>query len=728
MRAWVSGLVLSVLVLSAAVAAAGPSLPVTPKRTVMDAYWGVPVADDYRWLEDWNDPAVRAWSDAQNGDGARLCSTRLPASGRRAAADRVAHRALSPSWYGMRRARRASSSRSRTSRRSSSRCSSRCAPLDDAKSERVLVDPNALDPSGATAIDFFVPSRDGRRSPSRSPPAAPRRARSTSTTCRAGSALSDEVPRVNGGTAGGSVAWNADGTGLLVHALPGPGRAARGGPVLLPAGLLPPPRHAGGRATATSSARSSREIAEILLTASDDGRCVLADVLERRRRRPRLLAGLAGRTGVFRPVTTFADRVVAAEFGPTDALFLLSLKGAPHGKVLRLPLADPSLAKATVLLPEGDGGIEWFSVSGDLLYVEEIVGGPSRVRVFDPAGERAPGEAGSGSLPLPDPCAVDEFVATGKGAVAFSVSRYTEPDRWLTLGAGREGGGARRRWPDAPRSSFEDIEVRRETAVSKDGTKVPLTILMRRRARRSTAPRPRCSTATAATGSSERPGFSVRRRVWLDQGGVCADAHLRGGGEFGEAWHTAGQPDAQAERVRRLRRLRAVLVDHRYTSPGAARHPGRQQRRPPDGRRCSPSTRSCSGRSSPASACYDMLRSRDRAQRAFNVDRVREHEGRGRSSRRSTPTRPTTASWTAPPTRRCCCPPAPTTRAWTRCSRARCAPRLQAATNSGLPVLLRAEAGTGHVGTPLKARNELSADIYSFLFAQLGVEYREPAK
>jgi prolyl oligopeptidase len=54
--------------------------------------------------------------------------------------------------------------------------------------------------------------------------------------------------------------------------------------------------------------------------------------------------------------------------------------------------------------------------------------------------------------------------------------------------------------------------------------------------------------------------------------------------------------------------------------------------------------------------------------------------------------------------------------------------RLQAATTSGLPVLLRAEAGTGHVGTPLKARNELSADIYSFLFDQLQVKFREPAR
>jgi len=59
-------------------------------------------------------------------------------------------------------------------------------------------------------------------------------------------------------------------------------------------------------------------------------------------------------------------------------------------------------------------------------------------------------------------------------------------------------------------------------------------------------------------------------------------------------------------------------------------------------------------------------------------------------------------------------------------SRKMCA-RLQAATTSGLPVLLRAEAGTGHVGTPLKARDALVADVYAFLFAQLGVEFREPA-
>ena len=48
---------------------------------------------------------------------------------------------------------------------------------------------------------------------------------------------------------------------------------------------------------------------------------------------------------------------------------------------------------------------------------------------------------------------------------------------------------------------------------------------------------------------------------------------------------------------------------------------------------------------------------------------------------------------------------------------------LQAASTSGLPILLRAEKGTGHIGSPLKVRNELTADVFSFLFAELGVKF-----
>jgi len=54
--------------------------------------------------------------------------------------------------------------------------------------------------------------------------------------------------------------------------------------------------------------------------------------------------------------------------------------------------------------------------------------------------------------------------------------------------------------------------------------------------------------------------------------------------------------------------------------------------------------------------------------------------------------------------------------------------RLQAASASGRPILLRTDAAAGHgIGSPLSARNALAADLYSFLFSQLGVSYQEPA-
>ncbi len=54
------------------------------------------------------------------------------------------------------------------------------------------------------------------------------------------------------------------------------------------------------------------------------------------------------------------------------------------------------------------------------------------------------------------------------------------------------------------------------------------------------------------------PYFSPMNRLWLDYGGVFAVANVRGGGEYGEPWHLAGNLTQQAERVRRLRRVHAL--------------------------------------------------------------------------------------------------------------------------------------------------------------------------
>src|SRR5438876_6532533 len=149
------------LVLPLLLAGAPPARPETPKRPVVDVYHGTKVADDYRWLENGADAEVARWSDAQNAQ-ARAVLDALPS--RAAIAKRVT--ALmsweSPADFALQEA--AGQLFALESR------PPRAQPLlvafstrTDLRSPRTVLDPVALDPSGQTSIDFYVPSRDGRR-------------------------------------------------------------------------------------------------------------------------------------------------------------------------------------------------------------------------------------------------------------------------------------------------------------------------------------------------------------------------------------------------------------------------------------------------------------------------------------------------------------------------------------------------------------------------------------
>ncbi len=89
-------------------------------------------------------------------------------------------------------------------------------------------------------------------------------------------------------------------------------------------------------------------------------------------------------------------------------------------------------------------------------------------------------------------------------------------------------------------ADFSDIEVTRATAVSKDNTHVPLTIL-RRKGTKLDESNPTLLTGYGGYSISTVPEFSASNRIWFDKGGVVAVANLRGGGEFGEAWHDGGR-------------------------------------------------------------------------------------------------------------------------------------------------------------------------------------------
>ncbi|MGZ3443778.1 MAG: prolyl oligopeptidase family serine peptidase, partial [Polyangia bacterium] len=371
--------VITVTTVFAHVAAAGElaPAPATPKHPVANDYGGVKINDDYQWLEDSKDPAVHAWADAQNQRARAFLST-LPSAG--AIHDRVAAlmKSRSPMWQSL-------------SWRGGQLFALKVQPPKQQPflvvrssptggTERVLLDPMVLDPSGHTAIDWYVPSLDGKRVAVSLSKNGSERGDLHVYDVASGKALPDVLEHVQNGTAGGSAVFTADGSGLYYTRYPRGSERPAGEDEFWQQVWF----HKLGTPSSADSYSLGKElprIAEIALDETDDGKAVLADVSN----------GDGGEheyfllvDGKWTQISKFADKIVHGHLGagPDRSIYLVSIDGAPRGKILKLPLAAPSLAKATTIVPEGEQTIEELATTGSRLWVTELDGGPSRLRSF----------------------------------------------------------------------------------------------------------------------------------------------------------------------------------------------------------------------------------------------------------------------------------------------------------------------------------------------------------
>lgn len=124
----------------------------------------------------------------------------------------------------------------------------------------------------------------------------------------------------------------------------------------------------------------------------------------------------------------------------------------------------------------------------------------------------------------------------------------------------------KRRISSTARADFSDTEVIREIAISKDGTRVPMSVI-RRKGTVLNGKKPTLLTGYGGYGASRTPSFLGARRVWLDEGGVIVVADIRGGGEFGEQWHLAGNLTKKQNVFDDFIACAEHLIEARYTSP-----------------------------------------------------------------------------------------------------------------------------------------------------------------
>jgi prolyl oligopeptidase len=528
--------------------------PATPKRPVTDEYQGVKVTDDYRWLEDYSDPAVQAWSSAQNAYTRRYLDA-LP--GRPALYEQLKQ------LYSQASARYA-----RLDFRGGVLFAMKFQPpkeqpalvalpsVDDPGSESVIVDPNRLDATGGTSIDFYRPSIDGKYVAVSLSKGGSESGDVYVYATADGHALDDVVPRVNGGTAGGSVAWNADGSGFYYTRYPRAGERSGVDLNFYQQVYF----HKLGTATGQDTYSLGKDfprIAEIQLATSEDGRYTLAAMANGDG--GEFAHYLLGPDGHWKQIARLSDEIPSVHFGRDGYLYLISRKGAPMGRVLRLSLDRPDLTVAKTVVAESKVVIDDIVPTLHRLYIHDLAGGPSQVRIFDLAGHPM------GLIPVPPVSAVQQALGTGGDEILLQITSYLDPGAWYRFDPAT-GKAVRTALAEKGAADFSDAEVVREFAISKDGTKVPLNII-RRKGTKLDGKNPTLLYAYGGYGISMTPAYAVRRRPLLDHGYVLVVANLRGGGEYGEAWHRAGMLGKKQSVFDDFAAAAQHLIARRYTTP-----------------------------------------------------------------------------------------------------------------------------------------------------------------
>jgi prolyl oligopeptidase len=549
------------LVLAACTSRASSRPPTTKVAAVTETLHGVGLVDPYRWLEGDADPKrfgevtpeVVAWTDAQNAYTRSIVDA-LP--GRAALEARL--RPLME--VGSVTAPAVRGTRYFFSKRQGSENQPVIYWRDGYKGQdRVLIDPAKLDPTGLTTVTWTSPSADGKLIAY-----GTYRSGDENTTLHVldvdtGAKRPIEIPDKTQ-----SPDWLPDGSGFVYQNLKHP-NDPYSGQVLF---------HRLGTERTKDALLfrqfTKQENAKLSTTwgpfanLSRDGKWLVLGYWVDTRSNDLWLVNFDDfrRTGkIDRKVVTIDEPGQAFGTVVDGVLYLQTTKGAPKGRVVALPAAGAAPGRWRDLVPERDDAvIEGVTFGRGVIAVTYLKNASNVVEVFDLQGKslgvvRQPGIGASGVSAEPDRTeAYLTFTSFNHPTAIFRVDLAKpsgEPELWQQ--------------PDVPIDP-SIAEVEQIWYPSKDGTKISM-FLVHKKGLAKDGRAPTLLNGYGGFNVNETPVFSATLFQWFEAGGLFALPNLRGGGEYGDAWHQAGMLERKQNTFDDFIAAAEWLIAQGYTTP-----------------------------------------------------------------------------------------------------------------------------------------------------------------
>jgi prolyl oligopeptidase len=697
------GVLLPVVIAAPIVARASmPEPPATRIADVVDTLHGVAVHDPYRWLEDFESAEAQAWLTAQE-DYAKAVLAEEP--------DREAVRARLKELFEI-------PSLGSVAQREDRLFFTRRDPDDeqevlyvqrglDGKPEE-LIDPTKLGTDPPISLDWWYPSEDGALLAYGTSEGGNEMSTLRVMNVDTHELLDDAIPR----TRLASLAWEPDGNGFYYTRFPAPGEVPADEEFFHRKVY----HHALGEDYTSDPLVFGGNVELHTWTGialSTNGRFLIGLAFHGSTRNDLFVRDLTETKGPWRPIAQGIDSLFTG-IPIENTLYMMTYHEAPKGRILKVDLEHPEQEHWVEIIPEGGNAMQSYLYAGGRLFVHYLENAHSRIKVFTADGEYMR------DILLPDFASLFDWAGDWRESYAFiGIDSYLMPPTVFRYDI-ETGALERHMGVEAP-IDMAPYVTEQVWYPSRDGTAIPM-FLVHRRDIALDGTNPTILTGYGGFNSSMTPGFARNRYLWLDHGGIFAEANLRGGGEFGESWHRDGMLGKKQNTFDDFIAAAEWLVGKGYTRP---------------------SRLAVWGGSNGGLLVGAFIAQRpDLAAAAICdvplLDMTRYHllyGGRTWTPEYGSPDDAEQFAWLyaySPYHRVVDGTAYPAVYLTTGESDTRVHPghamkmaaRLQKATSSGRPVLLRFERQAGHGGGSLMSQTlELYTDYFSFLFLELGMRY-----